>query len=257
MALAHIPTTLPQRRVYRKEYLPESDGKPMAETDVHLNLLIALRHALKQYFRARSDVYVSGNIFLYYRDTKGRRKNVSPDILVVFGVNKKERRIYKLEDEGKAPDVVVELISTETKEKDLGERRYIYAALGVKEYYIFDPLHETLQPALRGYQLVEGEYMLMAGTSLLSQAMGLELREEEGTLRLYDPLTGMRLLTPDEAEAARDESEVARSKAEIARRAAETARRAAEERATNETAQRQAVEAELARLREELVKLRG
>lgn len=118
----------------------------MAETDVHLNLLIALRYALKQYFRERKDVYVSGNIFLYYRDEQGHRKNVSPDILVVFGIEKKERRIYKLEDEGKAPDVVIELISAETKAKDLGEKRYIYATLGVKEYYLFDPLHETLQP---------------------------------------------------------------------------------------------------------------
>ncbi len=221
MALAQIPT-LPPRRSYRKEYLPESDGKPMAETDIHLNLLIALRHALKQYFRDRNDVYVSGNVFLYYRDEKGHRKNVSPDILIAFGVEKKERRIYKLEDEGKAPDVVIELISAETKAKDLGEKRYIYATLGVSEYYIFDPLNETLQPVLRGYRLVEGEYMPMVGTRLLSKALGLELRAEEGTLRLYDHKTGARLLTPEEAESARDEAE-----------------------------------AEVVRLREELAKLRG
>ncbi len=212
MALAHIPTTLPPRRVYRKEYLPESDGKPMAETDVHRRLLFALAHALETYFRARHDAYVSGNIFLYYRDDKGHRKNVSPDILIAFGVEKKERRIYKLEDEGKAPDVVIELISAETKAKDLGEKRYIYATLGVGEYYIFDPLHETLQPSLRGYQLVDGEYMPMMGTSLLSKAMGLELRAEEGTLRLYDHKTGVRLLTPEEAEA-----EIVRLREELAK----------------------------------------
>lgn len=228
MALPNVQS-LPPRRSYRKEHLPESDGRPMAETDAHINLLTALRHALKQYFRERHDVYVSGNIFLYYRDEQGRRKNVSPDILVVFGIEKKERRIYKLEDEGKAPDVVIELISAETKAKDLGEKRYIYATLGVKEYYIFDPLHETLQPALRGYRLVEGEYVPMTGTNLLSPALGLELREEGGTLRLYDHKTGARLLTPEEAEA----------------------------KAARESAQREAAEAEVARLREELAKLRG
>lgn len=211
MAMPHVQP-LPPRRSYRKEHLPESDGKPMAETDIHLNLLIALHHALKQHFRARRDVYVSGNIFLYYRDEQGHRKNVSPDILVVFGIEKKERRIYKLEDEGKAPDVVIELISAETKAKDLGEKRYIYATLGVKEYYIFDPLHEILDPALRGYQLVDGEYMPMMDTSLLSKAMGLELRAEEGTLRLYDHKTGARLLTPEEAEA-----ELARLREELAK----------------------------------------
>lgn len=235
MALPNVQS-VPPRRSYRKEHLPESDGRPMAETDVHINLLTALRHALKQYFRERHDVYVSGNIFLYYRDEQGHRKNVSPDILVVFGIEKKERRIYKLEDEGKAPDVVIELISAETKAKDLGEKRYIYATLGVKEYYIFDPLHETLQPALRGYQLVEGEYAPMTGTNLLSPALGLELREEGGTLRLYDSETGTRLLTPEEAEAARNEAEA---------------------KAARESAQREAAEAEVARLREELAKLRG
>ncbi len=229
MALAHIPTTLPPRRVYRKEYLPESDGKPMAETDIHRRLLFALSHALETYFRSRLDVYVSGNIFLYYRDEEGHRKHVSPDILVVFGVEKKERRIYKLEDEGKAPDVVIELISAETKAKDLGEKRYIYATLGVSEYYIFDPLHETLQPALRGYQLVEGEYQPMIGASLSSKVLGLELRAEAGTLRLYDPQTGARLLTPDEAE----------------------------DKAVHEATQRRAAEVEIARLREELARLRG
>ncbi len=203
--------TVPPRRTPRKEYLPESDGKPMAETDIHLNLLIALRHALKQYFRARNDVYVSGNIFLYYRDTDGHRKNVSPDILVAFGIEKKERRIYKLEDEGKAPDVVIELISAETKDKDLGEKRYIYATLGVREYFIFDPLHETMEPVLRGYRLAEGEYTPIIGTRMLSQMLGLELRVEDRTLRLYDPQTGVRLLTPEEAEA-----EVVRLREELA-----------------------------------------
>ncbi len=242
MALPNIQT-LPPRRVYRKEYLPESDGKPMAETDIHRKLLFSLSHALEEYFRKRPDVYISGNIFLYYRDDQGQRKNVSPDILVAFGIEKKERRIYKLEDEGKAPDVVIELISAETKSKDLGEKRYIYATLGVGEYYIFDPLNETLQPALRGYRLVEGEYMPMVGTRLLSKAMGLELRAEEGTLRLYDHKAGARLLTPEEAEAARDEAETARDEAEA--------------KAARELAQRQAAEAEVARLREELGKLRG
>ena len=45
---------------------PTSDGKPMAETDVHYRLMTDLRFELEQFFRDDSDVYVSGNILIYY-----------------------------------------------------------------------------------------------------------------------------------------------------------------------------------------------
>ena len=94
-----------------EEYLPESDGKPMAETDRHRDQMLASLHALQEYFRPNPRVYVSGNIFVYYLDENGERQSVSPDILVVFGVEKKERRSYKIDEEGKGPDVVIELTS--------------------------------------------------------------------------------------------------------------------------------------------------
>ncbi|MDZ7289492.1 MAG: Uma2 family endonuclease [candidate division KSB1 bacterium] len=214
---------------YQEEYLPESDGKPMAETDVHRNLMIALLHALKEYYREQPQVYVSGNIFIYYRDEAGVMQSVAPDIFVVFGVEKKDRRIYKLEEEGKAPQVVIELTSSSTKAEDLILKHYIYANLGVQEYFLFDPYGETIRPALRGFRLEGGEYVPLTGTSLRSEVLDLELRMEEGQLRLYDPKTGERLRTPEEAEAER----------------------------RAEKAARQAAEAELARLREELTKLQG
>ncbi|MDZ7269697.1 MAG: Uma2 family endonuclease [candidate division KSB1 bacterium] len=208
----------------------------MAETDVHRRLMLDLLHALEEHFREQPRVYVSGNIFLYYLDEKGIRRSVSPDILVVFGIEKKERRIYKLEAEGKAPDVVIELTSDETKVNDLGDKRYIYATLGVREYFIFDPLQETMRPPLRGFRLEQGDYVPLMGSRINSEVLGLELRVEQNTLRLYDRKTGKRLLTPTEAEAARREAEA---------------------RAEHEARERRAAEGELARLREELKKLRG
>ncbi|HID64173.1 MAG TPA: hypothetical protein EYP49_15750 [Anaerolineae bacterium] len=52
-------------------YYPESDGKPMAETDTHINTLIYLREALRDYFRDDPQVYVAGNLFLYYEEGGG------------------------------------------------------------------------------------------------------------------------------------------------------------------------------------------
>jgi Uma2 family endonuclease len=234
----------------------------MAETDVHRKLMLDSLHALNEYFRDNPHVYVSGNIFIYYLDENGQRQSVSPDIFVVFGVEKKDRRIYKLEDEGKAPQVVVELTSTSTKTEDIVLKHYIYANLGVQEYFLFDPYGETIQPALRGFRLKGGEYVPMVGSSLHSEVLGLELRFEAGQLRLYNPKTDERLKTPAEAEAARREAEAARREAEAARREAEAARReaeaarqAAENKAQQESAARLAAETEIIRLREELAKL--
>jgi len=193
--------------VFEEEYLPESDGKPMAETDRHRDQMLASLHELQQHFLDNPQVYVSGNIFVYYLDENGKRQSVSPDVLVVFGVEKKERRIYKIDDEGKAPDVVIELTSPSTKNEDLILQHYIYANLGVREYFLFDPFSDTLQPALCGFRLKGGEYVPITGNTLYSEALALELKVEKNQLRLYDPKTGERLLTPAEAEAARREAE--------------------------------------------------
>ena len=232
-----------------EEYLPESDGKPMAETDVHRDNMIGLLHALKEKFRHDPKVYVTGNIFVYYLDGAGVRQTpVSPDVFVVHGVEKKDRRIYKVDEEGKAPEVVIELTSTSTRVEDLVTKHYIYAGLKVREYFLFDPFRENTQTALHGFRLEGGEYVPLSGSHLHSEVLGLDLRVEEGQLRLYDPQTGERLRTPEEAEDDRRAAEM-----QAAREL--KARQAAEAKAAQELAARQRAEAELARLREELARL--
>jgi Uma2 family endonuclease len=204
---------------YREEYLPESDGKPMAETDTHRRYMLDLIDALEEHYRDDEWTYVTGNIFVYYPDESGKLQPVSPDIFVVHGIPKKERRIYNIKVEGKAPEAVIELTSTSTKMEDLGNKKFLYASLGVKEYFIFDPLSETMRPILRGFRLEDGEYMPIVGTRLYSEVMGLELRLEEDTLRLYNPKTSMYLLTRKEVHAARRaaEAELARLREELAK----------------------------------------
>lgn len=212
----------------------------MAETDTHRRYMLDVLDALDEHYRDDPWTYVTGNIFLYYPDETGKLHAVSPDIFVVHGVEKKDRRIYNMKVENKAPDVVIELSSLSTQMEDLGNKRFLYARLGVKEYFLFDPFGEAINPLLRGFRLADGEYMPIVGTRLLSQVLGLELRLEEGKLRLYNPKTCEYLLTREETHRAR--------------RTAEVARQAAEAKAAQEEAARKAVEAELVRLREELAK---
>ncbi|MGH8070587.1 MAG: Uma2 family endonuclease [Candidatus Entotheonellia bacterium] len=233
-------------------HYPESDGKPMGETDVHIDALIYLREALKDYFRDAPQVYVAGNMLLYYEEGNPAAC-VAPDVFVVQGVAKGERRTYRLWEEGQPPTVVFEITSRGTRLEDLGTKRALYAMLGVREYFLYDPLGEYLRPSLQGYQLQQGEYERVspgAEGELVSQALSLELRVEAGRLRLLDPATGERLLTPAEAQAARRAEAEARRTEAAARQAEAAGRQAAEARAA-------LAEAELERLRAELARLRG
>jgi Uma2 family endonuclease len=211
-------------------FYPETDGKPMAETDVHIDALIYLRETLKDHFRDEPQMYVAGNMLLYYEEGNPAAC-VAPDVFVVQGVLKQERRTYKLWEERQPPAVVFEITSRGTRLEDLGTKRAVYAMLGVQEYFLYDPLGEYLRPPLQGYRLQEGEYQRMlpgSESSITSQVLGLELRVEGGRLRVVHPATGERLLTPAEAQAAR---------------------RAAEARAAHAEAELEQVRAELARLR--------
>ena len=88
---------------------PASDGEPMAETDTHRNLMVELIAQLTAFFSHTPDVYVSGNLFVYYVESEPA-KRVAPDVFVARGVGKHERRIYKLWEERRAPEVVLSFL---------------------------------------------------------------------------------------------------------------------------------------------------
>jgi Uma2 family endonuclease len=215
---------------------PESDGKPMAETDVHRDEMVRQIELLKRFF-AGQRVYVSGNLLLYYEQGEPK-KSVAPDVFVVKDLAPGDRRVYKLWVERKAPHLVIEVTSRKTKKKDTETKPPLYAQLGVKEYFLFDPTQDYLDPPLEGYRLVGAEYEQLvpdAEGCLVSQQLGLRLQVEQRHLTFYRLDTGERLLTAEEARRAEAK----------ARRAERKARRAAEERW-------RAAEAEVERLREEL-----
>jgi Uma2 family endonuclease len=228
---------------------PETNGKPMAESDFQRKPLTYAVEALDLFFRARSDVYVSGNLFVYYE--KGNPEAVvAPDVFVVIGVPKRDRPSYFIWQEGKGPDFVIEITSRATRWEDQGTKRALYAHLQVREYFQYDPTGDYLRPALQGFRLgSSGDYAPISPKAdaadmlaLSSQVLGLELRLWEGRLRFYDPGAGQPLPDYQEAELARRAAE-ARVHGEI------EARRAAEARATTAEAELACLRAELARLR--------
>jgi Uma2 family endonuclease len=104
---------------------PESDGQPLAETERHIDVIVDLRHGLRARYRGEPEVYVGASLNLYYVQGDPR-KVVSPDVFLVRGVAPGVRRVYKLWQEGKAPQLVVEVTSESSRKKDL-EKKEIYA----------------------------------------------------------------------------------------------------------------------------------
>ncbi len=230
---------------------PESDGKPMAETDEHLDLMLYLVGALKFWFAKQKRVYVAGNNLIYY--VKGdTRQRVSPDVYVVKGIEKHKRRVYKLWEERKSPGVVLEISSKGTRREDVVTKFRLYRdVLRVKEYYIFDPLREYLPGGrLKAWGLVRGKYeeRPIEGDRIFSPELGLYLVERD-TLRLLDPRTGEELRTyGEEAEASKREAEGRKREAEGRKREAE-GRRRAEEALRRAEEERDALRAQLERLK--------
>lgn len=191
----------------------------MAETDLHRNLILEIIFALSHFFRNDPNIYVSGNLFIYY-DKKNSKKNIAPDVFVVRGVPKGDRRVYYLWEEGVAPQVVIEISSQHTFKEDVFKKFHTYEKLGVREYFIFDPTSDYIKDSpLIGFRLEDREYVEieLENDRLHSDELGLDLVIAGNTLRLFDALTGKFLLTPDEEAEARmrAEAEVERLRAEI------------------------------------------
>ena len=96
--------------------------------------MIDLQQALQDWFAARPDVYVSGNLLLFYEEGN-KRRHVSPDVFVVFGVPKRMRPNYLLWEEGRGPAVVIELTSSTTRREDTHKHVLYRDVLRVPEYW--------------------------------------------------------------------------------------------------------------------------
>lgn len=231
------------RREEDEEYYPESDGLPMAQNDLEHCTICHAAEALRDHFRGRPDVHVRGDMLIYY-ERWDRSKSVVPDIFVVRGVGSVSRRSYKIWEEGKPPDFVMEIASPSTKKNDRVDKHRIYAKLGVGEFWRFDPTGETFRPPLAGRQL-RGAQLGPRGyeplrpngpDSIRSEVLGLDVRVVDGDLRFWDPVKRRHLRTLEEAQ---------------------SERRLAERERDSERRSRVAAQAELAELRARLEALQS
>ncbi len=204
-------------------YYPSEDDEPVADNDLQYTAMHDMFGMLRYRFGERPDVYVAGNMFVYYQ--RGRNDTrVTPDVLVVFGANGNHPRLSWLiwDEGGKVPDFVMEIAGPSTWRYDAVEKRVIYARLGVREYWRLDPMGDMFSPGLVGERLVDGVYEPLdvredeSGiTRGYSPALGLDVCLLEGNRPgLYDPVSGEWMLGIVEVQTALAESQAARAAVE-------------------------------------------
>lgn len=203
---------------------PESDGKPMGESDFHREWMIRIFELLRYRYQEQR-VYIGSDLLVYYVEGDPRRFIV-PDVFLVLDCERGRRRTFRTWEEGRSPDVVFEVTSHSTRREDGIFKPRKYGQIGVQELFLYDPTADYLEPPLQGIHFEDGEPIPMttdSSGSLRCETLGLQLSLDDVRLVIADSRTGEELLTEAEAErAARTEAE-ARAEAEAA------ARRAAEE----------------------------
>ncbi|MDW8283170.1 MAG: Uma2 family endonuclease [Myxococcales bacterium] len=216
--------------------LPYDDGGPM-EGKKHRWQMDLLCGSLEDFWADRRDVFIGGNLALYYSLLQVKQKQVlAPDVMVCLGTERRVRACWAVwEEDGRVPDVVVEILSPSTAEVDRGDKKRLYGTVvRVPEYFLFDPDSGQLE----GYRLGAGGLGYQpigpdGAGRLPSERLGLALGVWEGVWRGVEGpwarwYTAQGQLVPS---------------AEEAWQAAEQARQAAEERARELEAQLRAYEA--------------
>jgi len=206
-----------------EDELPYDDGIPM-ETPRHALQLQLLMDPLRLYWTGRQDIFIGGNMFVYFSLNQVRTQDFrGPDFFVVLDVPKRERKSWVVWQEGKGPDVVIELLSGSTAAHDKATKKVIYQnSLRVPEYFWFDPFSSEWT----GFILQCGKYEAIAEDSqgrLVSQGLDLALvrwqgiyQEMEARWLRWSTLSGTLLPTPQEvaAEAQHQVAEAQRQAAE-------------------------------------------
>ena len=197
-------------------------------------------HYLAQHLGNPETTLVTGDRYLVVRPTRNLAGSRFPDLLVAFGVDPaayKASNGYIVSEQGKPPDLVLEVASESTADVDVGEKREDYAALGIGEYWRFDETGRYHGTRLAGERLLEAEYVAIdieelpdGGLQGYSAALDLHLRWEQGELVFYDPATGRPIATLADERARADTAETRADAAEAERNAEQEARTAAEAR---------------------------
>jgi len=200
-------------------------------------------------------VFVAGDL-LCYPEEGHPEINTAPDVLVVFGRPKGDRRSYKQwEESGVSLTLAFEILSPSNTVPEMADKFAFYEDYGVEEYYIYDPDHNHLQIfARRGEVLVR----IRKADGHVSPRLGIRFDLSGPEMVVFYP-DGRRFLTFEELEAERqrqerlaaeERAEKAEQRAVIANQRAEDIQRRAERQAelTRRALRQQATAEELQEL---------
>ncbi|HRI69271.1 MAG TPA: Uma2 family endonuclease [Polyangium sp.] len=183
------------------------------ESYVHLMQVVLLLRGLQWAWRDRSDYFASANMSIFYTVMTASGNKVmrklkfrGPDFFVALGVrHQPRRRSWVVENEGKYPDVIVEVLSSRTKNADRGRKKEIYEqTFRTPEYFLFDPKTDTLE----GFRLVDGKYRAIVPNAhghlwseKLGMALGLHHDDDPaiaGKVARYFTADGQMIAIPEE-----------------------------------------------------------
>ncbi len=220
------------------------DGEPL-ESNRHRIAMNVLIRSLQQGYANRNDFFTGGNMFIYFSSNQVKNRDFrGPDFFAVLDVDgRMDRQGWVVwEENGRYPDVIVELMSPSTAAEDKGRKKEIYEqTFRTPDYFIYDPFDPS---SLQGWHLSGNQrYQLLEPNKqgwLWCETLGFWLgtsaetidRETAVWLRFYDT-DGNLVLLPEEAakqeaEIAQQQSEVAKQEAEVAKQEAEVAKQEAE-----------------------------
>ena len=195
------------------------EDEEIGETTLHYKLIRYLVTALELFLGDKKDVFIAANLRLSYSE-KQPLKWYAPDVLVAFGVENKERSSYQLSTEKVMPQVIFEVTSAQTADKDLGEKCLMYARLGVEEYYLLDPERAVLFNPMLAFQHQNGKLSpaILSNNKIFSPRLGLEIGDTGDAFRLYNPETKEFLFSTEEManQVLQEKSEIKELKNRIA-----------------------------------------
>jgi len=197
--------------------LPYDDGEPMA-SPWHAGSGPLLKASYVALHGGRmTDYYVGVNMFVYYSWKQVRNKDYKgPDLYFVKNVEGARDRLYWAiwDEDGRYPDVIIELLSETTQAEDLGAKKRLYEQVfRTTEYFCVAPQVQRLL----GWRLTDGHYKAIKPNDQgrlwskeldlwLGSWQGVYLGEEHTWLRFFTS-NGELVLLPDEAERQRAEAE--------------------------------------------------
>lgn len=188
---------------YDHEGYPHSDGVRRSENTRQADQFFYAFPVLKTFLHERfPDAFAASDLLIYPRP-KDFKASVAPGVFVAFGAGNHARLCYKLWKGEPVPSFVLDILAGSASDNKLYEKRDKYVGMGIQEFWMFDPFAGRIREHVAGYRLQGGRYRpippLPKARGYASEVLGLELRAEDGNLRLHDPVAAEDLQSHLEA----------------------------------------------------------